>query len=82
MAALESELFLAVKNQDIGKVAALLKRGVSSNAHLEDEWTCLHEAATTGPAELLEMLIKHGANLETKGGDKLLTPLHVAALHG
>ncbi len=78
--ALQDPLFLAVKNQSLNDISDLLAKGADCNIANEKGWTCLHEAATTGPGEMLELLIKHGANVEARTNDKALTPLHVAAL--
>ena len=46
-----------------------------------DRWTPLHEAANHGEAEITELLLQAGANVNARGLDND-TPLHDACVNG
>ena len=48
----------------------------------EKGWTPLHCAAFKGDREILELLLKKGADPNTRDGTNKWTPLHFAAAHG
>ncbi len=60
----ESLLHLAAENPKNGEAMAemLLEAGANLNALTPDGWLPLHTAASGGSAELLECLLRHGAN--------------------
>lgn len=64
---MSQQLFAAVKNNDVKLVRSLLRssgyRSVINWAHY-DGWTPLHAAADAGLYEIMEMLIKAGADIE------------------
>ena len=72
----------AAMEGDSETVRSLLKEGTDVNAAQGDGMTALHWAAEHGDAEMAEMLIYAGANLEaaTRLGD--YSPLHLAAKAG
>jgi ankyrin repeat protein len=47
----------------------------------EDGWTALHEACCSGHAELIQLLLSRGANVNARCRDSA-TPLHKAARSG
>lgn len=61
-----SLLLDAVRRCDLGQVTRLLKNGAEINAEMEGSWvTVLDEAAFWGHTEMVQLLINHGANLDT-----------------
>ena len=72
----------AAMRDDAQAVRSLLKQGKDVNAAQGDGMTALHWAATNGDANVAQMLIYAGANLEavTRVGD--YTPLHLASKSG
>jgi len=78
------EFFRAIKAGDSGKVRELLAHDPSLvNARDKDESTPLHYAAWKGHAELVDVLVDAGADLQAHNQNFHwgTTPLHAAA-HG
>ncbi len=63
-------------------VRALLKQAADVNAAQGDGMTALHWAATSGDAELVEMLIYAGANVRATTRIGAYTPLYLASKFG
>ena len=61
----------------------LLEAGAPVNAHTTDKgiWTELHIAGRYSHTKTMEVLLKHGADINAKAGQDW-TPLHVAAWCG
>ncbi|MDN8018107.1 ankyrin repeat domain-containing protein [Burkholderia multivorans] len=57
------ELHDASQNGDIGKVKELMEKGVDPTERFCKDFYALREAASFGHAEIVEILIKHGADL-------------------
>ncbi len=71
----------AVERKDAGLVRALLERGATTDGIVPWRWgnaTVLHIAAYHGSAEVVQLLLDAGAELEAKNKDRELTPLHEA----
>jgi len=62
---MSTELFTAVLAGDVAKTAALLKSGADCNASNEEGVTPLMLAAGAGQEEMVEMLIKAGAKVDS-----------------
>lgn len=73
-------LLHAVKANKSKAVDALLEAGADVEAHLNNgSWTSLHTAAEDIHLEVVQILLKHGANVHAKDADNGNdTPLHVA----
>ncbi len=56
----------AVVNNNISQVRLLLDQGIDVNAKNEKGWTALHLAAHQGHKDIVELLIKSGANVNQK----------------
>ena len=67
---------------DRDAVRTLLQQGADVNAAQGDGMTALHWAAELGDAEMAEMLIFAGANVEAETRVGHYTPLHVACRNG
>ena len=67
---------------DRDAVRTLLQQGADVNAAQGDGMTALHWAAELGDAEMAEMLIFAGANVEAETRAGHYTPLHVACRNG
>ncbi|PHZ12613.1 ankyrin, partial [Rhizopus microsporus ATCC 52813] len=59
-------------------VQTLLDLGADPNEKDYAGWTPLHEAALRGQIDVIKLLIKHGADVNARGGEELDTPLHDA----
>ena len=46
---------------------------------MQDGWTPLHVAARFGQLEVVQLLLRHGADKELNGGDK---PVDIVCLNG
>ena len=67
---------------DVDAVRALLRQAADVNAAQADGMTALHWAAENDAAELAEMLIYAGANLEAGTRMGAYRPLHLASKAG
>ncbi|MBF2761280.1 MAG: ankyrin repeat domain-containing protein [Ectothiorhodospiraceae bacterium AqS1] len=78
-----SEMRLAVKTGDAGRVRTLIQRGVDANAKDADGYTPLHQAAVDGFPEAVDALLattpKPDVDAKTNNG---YTALHLAAAGG
>jgi hypothetical protein len=69
----EAELYTAVQAGRVDMVHGLLEMGV--NAHtLMRGWPLIVVAARAGHADVMEVLLEHGADLECRWQDKAFTP--------
>ncbi|MBI4520284.1 MAG: ankyrin repeat domain-containing protein [Gemmatimonadetes bacterium] len=68
----------AAMRRDVESVRSLVRQGADVNAAQADGMTALHWAAAHGDAELANLLIQAGANLEAVTRLGSHTPLHVA----
>ena len=73
-------LMFAVEANRASAVDALLTAGADAEAHLHGEtWTSLHAAAEDTQAEVVQVLLRHGANVHAEDVENDNdTPLHVA----
>jgi ankyrin repeat protein len=76
-----SPLVDAVKQQDASAVRALLQKRVDVNAPAGDGATALHWAAYLDRADLVDLLLAAGANVNV-ANDLRITPLALAAANG
>lgn len=76
-----SELFSAVRKNDVKLLAELLKPGNQSNEIDVDGRTPLHHACIQGFIECINLLLQHGANILAKDNSGQ-TALHLAAHYG
>ncbi|ERE87659.1 guanylate-binding protein 6 [Cricetulus griseus] len=75
-------LFLAVESGQIDVLKLLLQHGAKiTGFHSMCGWNALHKASFQGNAEIIELLLKHGTDLECQD-DFGITPLFVAAQYG
>lgn len=72
----------AAMQDDVERVAALLRSGADVNAAQGDGMTALHWAAYNGRADLVETLLSAGADTEALTRIGSYTPLHHAARNG
>ena len=77
-----SPLADAAMKGDKDAVKALLKQGADIGVPQGDGMTALHWAADRGDAELAQLLIYAGANVQAVTRIGLYTPLHIAAKSG
>jgi ankyrin repeat protein len=75
---LDEELFEAVKKGDAEKLKEFLSKGIKTDLRDKEGFTPLHYAVINNRKDIAEILIKHGANVNTKNllGE---TPLHYSA---
>ena len=78
----DPELIDAVRRGDVDAVRSLVRQGLDVNGAQGDGLTPLHLAATNGGAEIAEILVYAGANLEARTRNGAHTPLHVASRGG
>jgi ankyrin repeat protein len=89
----KAALFVAIKKEDAAMVELLLKRGANPNIALRVEngnemrehlCTPLMIVAESGNSAIAEMLLAHGANVDTclPSDHGACTPLHLAAARG
>ena len=76
----ELDIFDAAAVGQAGCITALLKEDAARvNSYASDGWTPLHLAAFFGHAEAAEILLAHGANLQSLSRNSTAnTPLHAA----
>ena len=79
---MNAALFCRVKQNDEASVLKLLARGVNPNCRDSDDFTPLHRAAYAGNANLVSILLAHGANAGAARNKSGTTPLSLAALEG
>ncbi|CAL5220265.1 g2246 [Coccomyxa viridis] len=78
----DSPLHLAIRySQNSAAILLAQQSGITINAKNEDGWTPLHEACCLGLADVVEALLKHGADAQARCTDGT-TPLHKAARAG
>ncbi len=65
-------------------IAIHVFQGCSVKVRDHAGWTPLHEVCNRGYLEIAELLIKHGADVDDRGGKDCegMTPLHDAATNG
>ena len=78
----DPELIDAVRRGDVEAVRSLVRQGVDVNSAQGDGLTPLHLAATSGGAEIADILVYAGANLEARTRNGAHTPLHIASRGG
>ena len=74
----DTALMLAAFKKNRQVVEALLAKGALVN---QDGWTALHYAAMGGDVEIIQMLLKHSAEVDARSPN-LTTPLMMAAMGG
>ena len=74
-------LQLAVANNDLATVKAILESVPSNSIPKFWESTVLHTAARTGHLDIARVLLEHGATVHYQGKEGK-TPLHIAARNG
>lgn len=77
----EPPLILAVRNQDLEMMKALLEKGASVSAKDRGGNTCLHEAAKIGNKKILEELLKIEELSIDEPNQAGFTPLHLSVFH-
>ena len=75
------ELFESIRQNNIDNVRRLIAQGVEINIKDDKERAPIHLAAWHGYRELLEVLIRHKADVHSKAADGF-TAVHFAALSG
>lgn len=80
----QSAFYLAVKNRRVGLVGILLANGANMGFDQESRRAALNWAARDGRADVVELLLKGGADADLRGGVLVhgATALHLAALNG
>ena len=63
-----SSIFTAAQIGDLARVKAFLEQGVNANARGPKRQTALHIAASEGYKEVVELLLKHGADVNAGVG--------------
>lgn len=85
---MSDELFTAIDQHDINLVTKLLAEGADPNAHRTQppEWrplgAAIEEIEFGGPVEIVQLLIRHGADVNAPYINSKLTPLHAAMFVG
>ncbi|XP_058463564.1 protein phosphatase 1 regulatory subunit 16A-like isoform X4 [Malaya genurostris] len=74
-------LLEAAARNDIVEVAKLLQKGVTPDATNMDGLTALHQCCIDDNAEMLNLLLDYGANVNAQDSERW-TPLHAAATCG
>jgi hypothetical protein len=78
----ETPLFRAVVTRATESVKYLLEAGADANFAQKDGISCLIRAAGDGSAEIVPLLLAHGAKLDARVRDSEWTALHAAASNG
>lgn len=80
----ETPIIPACAKGNVKLVLSLLKQGHSVNTGDALGWTALHEASNYGYADIVNVLLDHGADINNRGGPccEGITPLHDAAACG
>src|SRR5689334_23334963 len=78
----DTRLSIAAMNGDRATVEALLKQNVDVNAPQGDGSTALHWASDKEDLELVQLLIKAGADVNAKTRLAGITPIFMAAKNG
>ncbi|PIO57217.1 ankyrin repeat protein, partial [Teladorsagia circumcincta] len=78
----EKDLFAAIEAKDFEKAAELIKSGADVNSHDAGGMSVLAAAAYRGSADLVQLCIENGANVNDKEHNQGYTPLMFAALAG
>ncbi|MNR76209.1 Ankyrin repeats (3 copies) [compost metagenome] len=74
----DTALMIAAFKANKPAIEALLAKGAAVN---KSGWTALHYAAASGDSEIVQILVKHGAELDAPSPNKT-TPLMMAARGG
>ncbi|CAG9860777.1 unnamed protein product [Phyllotreta striolata] len=77
-----SPLYFAVQSTAVDCVKELLTNNAVPNPSQVFTETPLHVAAALGDAEIMKLLLQHGAAVNVKYGPCKMTPLHLAAEDG
>ncbi|XP_070709857.1 ankyrin repeat and SOCS box protein 15b isoform X2 [Pempheris klunzingeri] len=77
----ESPLLIAVRQRSYDMVSSLLMSGAFVEQVCLIKWMAIHEAAKVGCPAVLTLLLRHGAQVTTRGSHGV-TPLGVAAQYG
>ncbi len=75
-------LEIACRNAKVEAVRLLLGHGARVDRRTAAGTTIMHEAALGGSGEIIELLVKHGAPVDTPDVETGSTPLHYAASFG
>lgn len=79
----ETKLHVAVRLHNLKLVrAALRDRGLDIDALATCGWTALHEAASCGYQDIVELLLENGADPNIQDSVQKCTPIHLAARKG
>ena len=75
----EDRLFSAAGNGNLKNVINLIKgvKNINLDARHQGHWTALHFAVQNGHNQIVNCLIKNGADVNVEGKNKC-TPLHMA----
>eukprot|EP00854_Cymbomonas_tetramitiformis_P004209 gene4207-5185_t len=75
-------LFWAVQTGDLDLARELLEGGARMEAAADtNNWTCLHQAALLGEANMVDLLLLHGAQATARDSSDGRTPMHIALAH-
>lgn len=80
----QSAFYLAVKSQRVGFIGILLTNGANMDSDQESRRTALNWAARDGRVDVVELLLKGGADADLRDGILVhgATSLHLAASNG
>jgi len=78
----ETPLHATCIKGNVQRVEELLSFGAETNTKDNNGWTPLHEASNHGFYNIVELLVDHGAIIDSVGGDENDTPLHDAVSNG
>ncbi|SDO41750.1 ankyrin repeat domain-containing protein [Phyllobacterium sp. OV277] len=73
---------IAIRDKKADLVAKMLACGADVNLKSQEGWAPLHTAAYYGPANVIDLLVSKGADVNAKGDYDKMTPLHMAASYG